>query len=86
MQFQSTPLLVKRRRIQFMPAAAKNLLYTLAESNKQHAKWQEDAAKLLARGGIPQEAAEEVFKQALGVKRKSTTISEELYDNLCRQN
>ena len=28
-----------------------------------------------------QEAAEEVFKQALGVKRKSTAISEELYNN-----
>ena len=42
---------------------------------------QEDAAKLLGRGGIPQEAVEEVFKQALGVKRKSTAISEELYDN-----
>ena len=59
----------------FMPAAAKNLLYTLVENNKQHAKLQEDAAKLLGRGGIPQEAAEEVFKQALGVKRKSTAIS-----------
>ena len=65
----------------FTPAAAKNLLYTLAENNKQHAKLQEDATKLLGRGGIPQEAAEEVFKQALGVKRKSTAISEELYDN-----
>ena len=65
----------------FMPAATKNLLYTLAESNKQHVKLQEDAAKLLGRGGIPQEAAEEVFKQALDVKRKSTAISEELYDN-----
>ena len=42
---------------------------------------QEDAAKLLGRGGIAQEAAEEVFKQALGVKRKSIAISEELYDN-----
>ena len=65
----------------FMPAAAKNLLYTLVENNKQHAKLQEVAAKLLGRGGIPQEAAEEVFKQALGVKRKSTAILEELYDN-----
>ena len=65
----------------FTPAAAKILLYTLAENNKQHAKLQEDAAKLLRRGGIPQEAAEEVFKQALGVKTKSTAISEELYDN-----
>ena len=45
-----------------MPAAAKNLLYTLAENNKQQAKLQEDAAKLLGRGGIPQESAEEVFK------------------------
>ena len=33
----------------FTPAAAKNLLYTLAENNKQHAKLQEDAAKLLGR-------------------------------------
>ena len=65
----------------FTPAAAKNLLCTLAENNKQQAKLQEDAAKLLGRGGIPQEAAEEVFKQALGVKRKSTPISEELYEN-----
>ena len=64
----------------FMPAAAKDL-HTLAENNKQQAKLQEDAAKLLGRGVIPQEAAEEVFKQALGVKRKSTAISEELYDN-----
>ena len=37
----------------FTPAVAKNLLYTLAESNKQHAKLQEEAAKLLGRGGIP---------------------------------
>ena len=59
----------------FTPAAAKDLLYTLAENNKQQAKLQEDAAKLLLRGGIPQEAAEEVFKQALGIKRKSTAIS-----------
>ena len=65
----------------FTPAAAKDLLYTLAKNNKQQAKLQEDAAKLLGRGGIPQEAAEEVFKQALGVKRKSTAISEELYEN-----
>ena len=35
---------------------------------------------MLGREGIPQEAAE-VFKQALGVKRKATTISEELYEN-----
>ena len=65
----------------FTPAAAKNLLCNLAESNKQQAKLQEDAAKLLGRGGIPPEAAEEVFKQALGAKRKSTPISEELYEN-----
>ena len=65
----------------FTPAAAKNLLYTLVENNNQHAKLQEDAGKLLGRGGIPQEAAEEVFTQALGVKRKSIVISEELYDN-----
>ena len=69
----------------FTPAAAKNLLYSLAESNKQHAKLQE-AARLLGRGGIPQEAAEEVFKQALGGKRKSTAISEELYDNCADKN
>ena len=61
------------------------MLYTLAESNKQHAKLQEDASRLLGRGGIPQEAAEEVFKQALGVKRKSTAISEELYDNCANE-
>ena len=65
----------------FTLAAAKNLLYSLAESNKQHAKLQEEAAKLLGKGGIPQEVAEEVFKQALGGKTKSTAISEELYDN-----
>ena len=45
----------------FMPAAAENLLCTLAENNKQQAKLQEDAARLLGRVGIPQEAAEEVF-------------------------
>ena len=65
----------------FTAAVAKSLLYTLAENNKQQAKLQEDAARLLGRGGIPQEAAEDVFKQALGVKRKSTAISEELYEN-----
>ena len=70
----------------FTPAAAKNLLYSLAESNKQHPKLQEEAARLLGRGGIPQEAAEEVFKQALGGKRKSTAISEELYDNCADKN
>ena len=73
--------LISEEEDPFMPAAAKNLLYTLAESNRQHAKLQEEAAKLLGRGGIPQEAAEEVFKQALGGKRKSTAISEELYDS-----
>ena len=69
----------------FTPAAATELLYTLAENNKQQAKLQEDAAKLLGRGGIPQEAAE-VFKQALGVKRKSTAISDELYENCADEN
>ena len=61
-------------------------MYSLAESNKQHAKLQEEAARLLGRGGIPQEAAEEVFKQALGGQRKSTAISEELYDNCTDEN
>ena len=74
-------LISEEEKDPFTPAAAKDLLYTLAENNKQQAKLQEDAAKLLGRGGIPQEGAEEVFKQALGVKRKSTAISEELYEN-----
>ena len=74
-------LISEEEEYPFTPGAAKNLLYTLAENNKQQAKLQEDAARLLGRGGIPQEAAEEVFKQALGVKRKSTAISEELYGN-----
>ena len=81
MQFLNTPLTSKEEEEPFTLAAAKNLLWNLAESNKQQAKLQEDAAKLLGRGGIPQEAAEEVFKQALGAKRKSTPISEELYEN-----
>ena len=67
------------------PATAKNLLYTLAENNKKQAKLQEDAARLLGRGGIPQEAAEEVFKEAVDVKRKSTAISEELYENCANE-
>ena len=70
----------------FTPAAAKNLLYSLAESNKQHTKLQEEAGRLLGRGGIAKEAAEEVFKQALGGKRKSTAVSEELYDNCMDEN
>ena len=70
----------------FTPAAAKDLLYTLAENNKQQAKLQEEAARLLGRGGLPQEAAEDVFKQALGAKRKSTTISEELYESCTDEN
>ena len=73
--------LISEEEDPFTPAAAKNLLYNLVQSNKQQAKLQEDAPKLLGRGGIPKEAAEEVFKQALGVKRKSTPISEELYEN-----
>ena len=64
----------------FTPAAAKDLLYTLAEQKKQQAKLQAEAAKLLDKGGLPQETAEEMFKQALGFKRRSTTISEQLYD------
>ena len=68
------------------PAAAKDLLYSLAEHNKQQVKLQEDAAMLLGRGRIPQEAAEEIFKQALGCKRRSTAVSEELYDNCSGEN
>ena len=73
--------LISEEEDPFTPAVAKDLLYTLAEHNKRQAKLQEDAARLLGKGGIPQEAAEEVFKQALGSKRRSTAISEELYDN-----
>ena len=64
----------------FTPAAAKDLLYTLAEQSRQQAKLQAEAAKLLDKGGLPQETAEEVFKQFLGFKRRSTAISEELYE------
>ena len=64
----------------FTPAVVKDLLYTLAEQNKQQAKLQAEAAKLLDKGGLPQETAEEVFKQALEFKRRSTVVSEELYD------
>ena len=78
--------LISEEEDPFTPVAAKNLLYSRAESNKQHAKLQEEAARLLGRGGIPQESAEEVFKQALGGKRKSTAISEELYDNCTDEN
>ena len=67
--------LISEEEDPFMPATAKDMLYTLAENNKQQAKLN------LGRLGIQQEAAEEVFKQALGVKRKSTAISEELYEN-----
>ena len=70
--------LISEEEDPFTPAAAKDLLYTLAENNKQQAKLQEEAARLLGRGGLPQEAAEDVFKQALEAKRKSTAISEEL--------
>ena len=41
---------------------------------------------MLDRGGLPQEAEEEVFKQASRVKRKSTAISEELYENCADEN
>ena len=64
----------------FTSVAAKELLLTLAEQNKHHALLQAEATKLLEKGGLPQETAEEVFKQALGFKRRSTAISEELYD------
>ena len=73
--------LISEEEDPFTPAAAKDLLYTLAEHNKQQAKLQDAAARLLGRGGIPQQAAEEVFKQALGSKRRFTAISEELYEN-----
>ena len=63
--------LISEEEDPFTPAAAKDLLYSLAEHNKQQAKLQEEAARLLGRGGIPQEAAEETFKQALGSKRRS---------------
>ena len=43
----------------FTPAAAKDLLYTLAEQNKQQARLQDQAAKLLVKGGLPQEIAEQ---------------------------
>ena len=79
-------LISKEEEDPFTPAAAKSLLYTLAENNKQQAKLQEEAARLLGKGGMPQEAAEDVFKQALGVKRKSTAISEELYENCDNDN
>ena len=78
--------LISEEEDPFTPAAAKNLLSTLAENNKQQAKLQEEAARLLGRGGLPQEAAEDVFKQALGPKKKSTKISEELYENCIDDN
>ena len=78
--------LISEEEDPFTPAAAKDLLSTLAENNKQQAKLQEEAARLLGRGGLPQEAAEDVFKQALGPKRKSTKISEELYENCIDDN
>ena len=77
--------LISEEEDPFTPAAAKDLLYTLAEHNKQQAKLQDAAARLLRRGGIPQQAAEEVFKQALGSKRRFTAISEELYENCSGQ-
>ena len=67
--------LISEEEDPFTPAVAKDLLCTLAENNKQQAKLQEEAARLLGRGGLPQEAAEDVFKHALGAKRKSTAIS-----------
>ena len=78
--------LISEEEDPFTPTAAKDLLYTLAENNKQQAKLQEEAARLLGRGGLPQEAAEDVFKQALGAKRKSTAISKELYENCTDEN
>ena len=78
--------LISEEEDPFTPTAAKNLLSTLAENNKQQAKLQEEAARLLGRGGLPQEAAEDVFKQALGPKKKSTKISEELYENCIDDN
>ena len=73
--------LLSKEEDPFTPAAAKNLLYMLAEQNKQQAKLQAEVAKLLDKGGLPQEIAE-VFKQALGFKRRSKAISEEL-SNQC---
>ena len=43
-------LLISEEEDPFTPATAKDLLYTLAEHNKQQAKLQEDAARLLGRG------------------------------------
>ena len=60
----------------FTPAAAKNLLYTLVENNKQQAKLQEDAARLLGRGEIPQEAARSV--------QTGARCQEKIYRNICR--
>ena len=79
MQYQNTVFLLKRK-ILSLQAAAKDLLLTLAEQNKQQAKLQAEATKLLKKGGLPQETAVEVFKQALGFKRRSTAISDELYE------
>ena len=78
--------LISEQEDPFNPAAAKDLLYSLAEHNKQQAKLQEDAGRLLGRVGIPQKAAEKIFKQALGSKRRSTAVSEELYDNSSGEN
>ena len=72
--------LISREEDPFTPAAAKDLLYTLAEQNKEQARLQTEAAKLLGKGGLPQETAEELFTQALGFKRRSPAISEELYE------
>ena len=54
--------LISEEEDPFTPAAAKDLLYTLAEHNKQQDKLQEEAARKLGKGEIPQEAAEEVIQ------------------------
>ena len=72
--------LISEEEDPFTPAAAKDLLLTLAEQNRQQAKLQDEAAGLLERRGLPQETTEEVFRQALGFKRGSTAISEDLYE------
>ena len=55
-------------------------MYSLAEQNEQQARLHTEAANLLGKGGLPQETAEEIFQQVLGFKRRSTTVSEKLYD------
>ena len=72
--------LLSKEEDPFTPAAANYLLFTLAKQNEQQVNLQREAAKLLAKGGLPKETSEEVFKQALGFKKKFTAISEELYE------